>query len=115
MAVAHDVAMKTLLVCGYEYGILVLFYCPQLFGGQCLNPPPQEKRAPHNFVTMTQCIPPTQITNNSIWGMFKPTLLSNTMHTYVVFSQGVFCVLCMQEIKMRLWEPFRAASVFVSW
>ena len=30
--------------------------------------------APHNFVTMTQCLPPTQIANNSIWGMFKPTL-----------------------------------------
>ena len=33
--------------------------------------------APHNFVTMTQCIPPPQIANNSIWGMFlNPTLIA---------------------------------------
>ncbi len=25
---------------------------------------------------MTQCLPPTQIANNSIWGMFKPTLVA---------------------------------------
>ena len=42
--------------------------------GGCLNPPTPKIRAPHNFVTMTQCIPPTQIANNLIWGMFKPVV-----------------------------------------
>ena len=40
------------------------------------KPTNQKIWAPHNFVTMTQCIPPTQIAHNSIWGMFKPTLIS---------------------------------------
>ena len=52
-----------------------LFYCPPLLGGHVLNPPPPKKRAPHTFVTMTQCPPPTQIANGLIWGEFKPTLL----------------------------------------
>ena len=31
------------------------------------KPTNQKIWAPHNFVTMTQCIPPTQIAHNLIW------------------------------------------------
>jgi hypothetical protein len=44
-------------------------------------------RAPHTFVTMTQCIPPTQIANNSIRGMFKPTLMRCVSNTLCKQSQ----------------------------
>jgi hypothetical protein len=72
-----------------------------------LNPPTPKIWAPHNFVTMTQCIPPTQIAHNSIWGMFKPTLLYSAdvptkqrPKNYVVLCEThAILFFCLKRLK----------------